>query len=510
MTGTARRDRRHAGLGPGRRLLPGLPGPVRRQRAGPQARTARAVGRAADDARVQGRRPARHRRAPAVPRGPRGHRALPEPGLPVGLEPSLPHVRLLHGRPAARRQRRAARAARRGPRAAGCGSSSTASSTTPGAASGRSTTSSRTGAARRTGAGSTSTRAPSTPAGRCWRTRPRARRRARSGTRPGGGSRRCPSWTPRTRTVREYLMTVAEHWLRFGIDGWRLDVPEEINDEAFWQEFRRRCRAVRPDAYLVGEIWRVAPEWLRGDRFDALMDYPLAEAILGFAGGSRLDMGVVRSHDEYAREHRAARRARRSPARLDGPARRRTTPEVVAAQLQPARLARHAADADRPRRRRHGRPPRDAAPGDPARRPVHLLRRRDRAGRRQRPGLPARVPVGRVALGRRAARLRARPGPGPAPAEPALRPDAVVDGRRGRRRGRLRAAARRTRDRRRRQRRRRPGAPRAPPRASRTARALEPSTCLVGRCGRRRMRWSSGGVAAVDLGPRSGSILRVG
>lgn len=100
--------------------------------------------------------------------------------------------------------------------------------------------------------------------------------------------------------VREYLFGVAEHWLRFGIDGWRLDVPAEINDEAFWQEFRIRCRAVRPDAYLVGEIWHVAPEWLLGDRFDALMNYPLAEAIIGFAGGRHLDMEVIRAHNEYA------------------------------------------------------------------------------------------------------------------------------------------------------------------------------------------------------------------
>jgi cyclomaltodextrinase / maltogenic alpha-amylase / neopullulanase len=100
--------------------------------------------------------------------------------------------------------------------------------------------------------------------------------------------------------VREYLFRVAEHWLRFGIDGWRLDVPAEIDDEAFWQEFRTRCRAIRPDAYLVGEIWHVAPEWLRGDRFDALMNYPLAEAIIGFVGGRQLDMDVVRAHNEYA------------------------------------------------------------------------------------------------------------------------------------------------------------------------------------------------------------------
>jgi neopullulanase len=100
--------------------------------------------------------------------------------------------------------------------------------------------------------------------------------------------------------VREYLFGVAEHWLRFGIDGWRLDVPTEIDDEAFWQEFRARCRAVRPDAYLVGEIWHLAADWLLGDRFDALMNYPLAEAILGYAGGAELDMAVVRSHHEYA------------------------------------------------------------------------------------------------------------------------------------------------------------------------------------------------------------------
>jgi cyclomaltodextrinase / maltogenic alpha-amylase / neopullulanase len=100
--------------------------------------------------------------------------------------------------------------------------------------------------------------------------------------------------------VREYLLQVAETWLRFGIDGWRLDVPMEIDDEPFWQEFRHRCRAIRPDAYLVGEIWRVSPEWLRGDRFDALMNYPLGEAIIGFTGGSRLDMDAVRRHHEYS------------------------------------------------------------------------------------------------------------------------------------------------------------------------------------------------------------------
>jgi neopullulanase len=98
--------------------------------------------------------------------------------------------------------------------------------------------------------------------------------------------------------TRAYLLAVAEHWLRFGIDGWRLDVAEEIDGE-YWAEFRQRCKAVNPDAYLVAEIWRPKPEWLTGRQFDALMNYPLAEAIIGFTGGPSLDRAVLREHDEY-------------------------------------------------------------------------------------------------------------------------------------------------------------------------------------------------------------------
>jgi cyclomaltodextrinase len=100
--------------------------------------------------------------------------------------------------------------------------------------------------------------------------------------------------------MREYLMQAAEHWTRRGIDGWRLDVPEEIADVEFWREFRRRVRAINPEAYIVAEIWHVAPERLRGDQFDALMNYPLAEAILGFVGADRLDRDLIARHGTYA------------------------------------------------------------------------------------------------------------------------------------------------------------------------------------------------------------------
>ncbi len=131
--------------------------------------------------------------------------------------------------------------------------------------------------------------------------------------------------------VREYLWSVAEHWLRFGIDGWRLDVPAEIDDEAFWQEFRRRCRAVNPDAYLVGEIWDVAPGWVRGDRFDALMNYPLLEAILGFVGGPSLDTALVASHHELSMHVRPSNATAFASAVLSQAA--AYAPATVAAQL---------------------------------------------------------------------------------------------------------------------------------------------------------------------------------
>ncbi len=89
--------------------------------------------------------------------------------------------------------------------------------------------------------------------------------------------------------VREYLMRVAEHWLRLGIDGWRLDVPQEIQTEGFWEEFRRRVKAINPEAYIVGEIWEPAAPFLQGDRFDAVMNYPFGEATLAFCGGARIN-----------------------------------------------------------------------------------------------------------------------------------------------------------------------------------------------------------------------------
>lgn len=82
--------------------------------------------------------------------------------------------------------------------------------------------------------------------------------------------------------VREYLLGVAEYWIRRGIDGWRLDVPNEIDDDAFWREFRQRVKRLNSEAYIVGEIWEDPSRWLAGDQFDGVMNYPVRKLALSF------------------------------------------------------------------------------------------------------------------------------------------------------------------------------------------------------------------------------------
>lgn len=82
--------------------------------------------------------------------------------------------------------------------------------------------------------------------------------------------------------VREYLIGVCENWVRnYDVDGIRLDVANEIS-HAFCKELRSHLKAIKPDIYILGEIWHDAMPWLRGDEFDAVMNYPLGESIKDF------------------------------------------------------------------------------------------------------------------------------------------------------------------------------------------------------------------------------------
>lgn len=94
--------------------------------------------------------------------------------------------------------------------------------------------------------------------------------------------------------VRQYLLDIARYWIEQGADGWRLDVPFEIDDDDFWREFRDVCKKANPDAYIVGEIPSEGQRWLAGDQFDAVMNYQLTQAALAFFGGKQIDHNLAR------------------------------------------------------------------------------------------------------------------------------------------------------------------------------------------------------------------------
>ncbi len=87
--------------------------------------------------------------------------------------------------------------------------------------------------------------------------------------------------------VKQHIFDVTRRWMdpngdgdpSDGIDGWRLDVPNEIA-MPFWYEWRALVKSINPDAYIVGEIWKRADSWLDGRSFDAVMNYPFAESLL--------------------------------------------------------------------------------------------------------------------------------------------------------------------------------------------------------------------------------------
>ena len=88
--------------------------------------------------------------------------------------------------------------------------------------------------------------------------------------------------------VRRYLLNVAERWMReFQLDGWRLDVPNEVPDR-FWQEFRPLVRRINPQAVIIGEIWGDAGHWLQGDMFDSVMNYLWRGAVLDWIAHRRI------------------------------------------------------------------------------------------------------------------------------------------------------------------------------------------------------------------------------
>ena len=111
--------------------------------------------------------------------------------------------------------------------------------------------------------------------------------------------------------VRAYVRDVLLYWLREArIDGWRLDVADELDRHAvvWWREEVKRAF---PDALLLAETWSDASGLLGPDGFDSAMNYLFRDAMIDyFARGTLTETALAnRLHHmlmRYTSVHRPA------------------------------------------------------------------------------------------------------------------------------------------------------------------------------------------------------------
>lgn len=90
-----------------------------------------------------------------------------------------------------------------------------------------------------------------------------------------------PEWNLDYPPVREYLLSVVRHWIREGIDGWRLDTVEYLPPD-FVRAVYQTVKEENPAAYVLGEVMGLGTSWFRHRALDGVMHYKLREALVRF------------------------------------------------------------------------------------------------------------------------------------------------------------------------------------------------------------------------------------
>ncbi|WP_099469482.1 glycoside hydrolase family 13 protein [Konateibacter massiliensis] len=122
-----------------------------------------------------------------------------------------------------------------------------------------------------------------------------------------------PKWNTGNPIARKYLLDVAAYWIEnYHIDGWRLDVSNEVSHD-FWREFRKTVKSMNRDIYILGETWDNSYPWLMGDQFDAVMNYEFSVPVWNFFR-DRQGTGVTYNGEEF--QHRIGKLLTEYPKHL--------------------------------------------------------------------------------------------------------------------------------------------------------------------------------------------------
>lgn len=89
--------------------------------------------------------------------------------------------------------------------------------------------------------------------------------------------------------VRGMILEIMEYWIsEYQIDGWRLDVADEV-DESVWLEARIRLKGKYPEILLLGETWGAGLRLMDGLKMDAIMNYTFRDSVRDFFAYEKID-----------------------------------------------------------------------------------------------------------------------------------------------------------------------------------------------------------------------------
>lgn len=115
--------------------------------------------------------------------------------------------------------------------------------------------------------------------------------------------RHMPKLRTENQKVREYFFEVGRYWIReCGIDGWRLDVCDEVDHE-FWRGFKKAIEEENPESSLVGEIMHESSSFLMGKELDSIMNYPFKNAVTEFIAKRTMSTQEFTDALSYTRMH---------------------------------------------------------------------------------------------------------------------------------------------------------------------------------------------------------------
>jgi cyclomaltodextrinase / maltogenic alpha-amylase / neopullulanase len=88
-----------------------------------------------------------------------------------------------------------------------------------------------------------------------------------------------PKWNTADPLAEKHLLGCISYWIEScDIDGWRLDVSNEVSHD-FLRKIKKTSREAKKDTFILGENWDSSMPWLHGDQLDSVMNYELSYPI---------------------------------------------------------------------------------------------------------------------------------------------------------------------------------------------------------------------------------------